>query len=67
MSIKTKQDVEILARYAPPLDNIDCGLVRRARAAIGTKGLVVAQIDGVFNVLNQFRKLDDLMMDPLGL
>ena len=64
-SVKTKRDFEILARYAPPLDNIDCRLVRRARAAMGTKGLVVAQTHGAFNTLNQFRKLEDIMMDAL--
>lgn len=63
--IKTKHDFEILARYAPPLDNVDCHWIRRARAAIGTKGLVVAGAHGAFNVLNQFRKLDDVMMDAL--
>ena len=63
--VKTRQDFEILARYAPPLDNVDCRLVTRARAAIGTKGVVVAQTHGVFNVLNQVRKLEDIMMDAI--
>jgi uroporphyrinogen-III decarboxylase len=63
--IKTKRDFEILARYAPPLDNIDCRLVGRAAAAIGNKGLVVAQTHGAFNVLNQFRKLEDVMTDAV--
>jgi len=63
--IKTKQDFEILVRYAPPLDAINCGLVRRARSTIEENGLVVAQTHGAFNVLNQFRKLDDLLIDPL--
>ena len=63
--IKTRQDFEILAKYAPPLDNIDCRLVKRARAAIGTKGLVVAQTNGAFNALNQFRKLEEIMMDAI--
>ena len=63
--VKTRQDFEILAKYAPPLDNIDCRLVKRARAAIGSKGLVVAQTNGAFNALNQFRKLEDIMMDAI--
>ena len=63
--VKTKHDFELIARYAPPMDDIDCRLVKRARAATGDKGLVTAETHGAFNTLNQFRKLDDLVMDPL--
>ena len=63
--IKTKKDFDLIARYAPPPDNVDCHWTMRARAAIGTRGLVVAGAHGAFNVLNQFRKLDDVMMDAL--
>ncbi len=63
--IKTRQDFEIFARYAPPAEEVDCSLVRRAKEVIGETGLTVACTHGAFNVLNMFRKLDDLMTDPL--
>ena len=63
--IKTERDFEVFAKYVPPAEDIDCRLVRRAKAAIGDKGLAVACTHGAFNVLNMFRKLDDLMTDPL--
>ena len=63
--IKTKEDFEILRKYAPPADVMDCRMISRARKVIEDKGLVVSGTPGVFNVLNVFRKLDDLMMDPL--
>jgi hypothetical protein len=63
--IKTRQDFKILARYAPPPEEMDCRLVRRAKEVIGDAGLTVACTHGAFNALNMFRKLDDLMMDPL--
>ena len=39
--IKTRQDFEIFARYAPPAEGVDCRLVRRAKEAIGEAGLTV--------------------------
>jgi uroporphyrinogen-III decarboxylase len=63
--VKTPADFEILRKYAPPPGSIDCGLVRRAKQAVGDKGLTCSCTHGAFNVLNQFRKLEDLMMDPL--
>jgi hypothetical protein len=62
--IKTREDFELLARYAPPVGQVDCRLVRRAKEAIGEAGLTVACNHGAFNALNVFRKLDDLMADP---
>jgi uroporphyrinogen decarboxylase len=62
--IKTPQDFEIFARYAPPAEGVDCRLVRRAKEAIGEAGLTVTCTHGAFNALNMFRKLDDLMTDP---
>ena len=63
--IKTREDFEILALYAPPVGKVDCSLVRRAKEAIGEAGMTVANIHGAFNTLNMFRKLDDLMADPV--
>jgi uroporphyrinogen decarboxylase len=62
--IKTPQDFELFARYAPPADEMDTSLVRRAKNAIGDAGLTVACTHGAFNAVNMFRKLDDLMTDP---
>ena len=64
--IKTPDDFELLSRYAPPAENIDCKLVRRSKASIGEHGLSVACTHGAFNTVNMFRKLDDLMTDPLA-
>ncbi len=62
--IKTPHDFELLSRYAPPAEVMDCSLVRRSKAAIGERGLAVACTHGAFNTVNMFRKLDDLMADP---
>ena len=62
--IKTPKDFEIFARYAPPAEEVDCRLVRRAKDVIGEAGLTEACTHGAFNALNMFRKLDDLMTDP---
>ncbi|MCL4394575.1 MAG: hypothetical protein M1482_07200 [Chloroflexi bacterium] len=62
--IKTKKDFEILRKYAPPADCMDCRPVRRARQAVGDKGLVTANTHGVFNTLMLFRKLDQVLTDP---
>jgi len=63
--IKTKKDFEIFAKYAPPAKYIDIDIISRARKATGEKGLVNPAIMGSFNTLNQFRKLEDIMMDPM--
>ena len=63
--IKTLQDFDILTRYFPPVDRMDCSLIRRARQAVGDKGLVTANTHGSFNILGMFRKLDDVLTDPL--
>ena len=62
--IKTKTDFEIFRKYCPPLDNIDCSLISRARKAVGDKGLVDSCTGGVINVMDAYRKLDLIFMDP---
>jgi uroporphyrinogen-III decarboxylase len=62
--IKTKEDFDIFRKYAPPADTMDCRLVRRARQAVGDRGLVTACTNGAFNILMMFRKLDQVLMDP---
>ena len=37
-----------------------------ARKAVGDKGLVNPCTHGAFNTLAQFRKLEDVMMDPIN-
>lgn len=64
--INTKKDFEIFAKYVPPARFIDTSIISRAREAIGDKGLVNPASHGAFNTLNQFRKLDDMMMDPIN-
>ena len=64
-SIKTKKDFEIFAKYVPPAEYIDLDIISRAKKATGEKGLVNPAIMGSFNTLNQFRKLEDIMMDPM--
>ncbi|MCL5070802.1 MAG: hypothetical protein M1308_07890 [Actinobacteria bacterium] len=63
--IKTKKDFEIFSKYVPPAKYCDLGIINGAKRAIGDKGLVNPAIMGVFNTLNQFRKLEDMMMDPI--
>ncbi len=64
--IKTARDFELVRRYAPPPDEMDCRLILRAKAAVGDKGLVTTCNGGVFNNLAQFRRLEDLFTDPLA-
>ncbi len=64
--IKTPADFEILRRYAPPADRMDTQLISRARQATGDKGLVTANTHGSFNILGLFRKLEDVLTDPLN-
>lgn len=63
--IKTRQDFEILRQYAPEADRMDCQLITRARKATGDKGLVTANTHGTFNILGLFRKLEDVLVDPI--
>lgn len=62
--MKTKEDFELIREYAPPADRMDCRLIRRAREAVGEKGLVTTCMHGAFNQLAQFRRLDRVMLDP---
>jgi len=63
--IKTKKDFEIFAKYAPPAQYVDLDIIKSAKKATGNRGLVNPAVFGVFNTLNQFRKLEDMMMDPI--
>ena len=63
--IKSPADFEIIRKHAPPADEMDCSLIRRARKAVGDKGLVTSIIHGAYNTLNQFRSLSEVLMDPI--
>jgi uroporphyrinogen decarboxylase len=62
---KTKSDFELFRKYSPTCDNIDCSMIRRARKAVGDKGLVDANTGGVFAHVAHFRKLDNAYVDPV--
>jgi len=63
--IKTPHDFDLLVKYGPPAECVDVTLTAAARAVIGDKGLVDVPTHGVFNTLALFRKLDDVMQDPI--
>ncbi|MBN1911328.1 MAG: hypothetical protein JW818_16415 [Pirellulales bacterium] len=63
--VKTRRDFELLRDYAPPADKMDCSLITRARRAVGDKGLVDNCTNGAFNILGMFRKVEQVLMDPL--
>ena len=63
--IKTPKDFDILRKYAPPADFMDCRLIQRARKAVGEKGIVASCTNGVYNTLGRiFRNLEQVMLDP---
>ncbi|TFG58816.1 MAG: hypothetical protein E4H36_14935 [Spirochaetales bacterium] len=63
--LKKKEDFDLFTRYAPPARFLDPALVRRVNTAVGNIGLAAPATHGAFNTLNQFRKLEDMMMDPV--
>ena len=62
--IKTPADLDLLQRYMPPADAMDCSLIRRAHAATGERGLVATCTNGAFNQAAVFRNVEQLMTDP---
>ncbi len=62
--IKTPADLDLVERYMPKPDAMDCSLVRRARAATGDRGLVASCTNGAFNQAATFRNVESLMTDP---
>jgi hypothetical protein len=63
--IKTPADLDLLQRYMPPADLMDCSLVSRARAATGDRGLVASCTNGAFNQAAVFRNVEQLLTDPV--
>ena len=62
--VKTPADLDLLMRYMPPADEMDCSLIRRANAATGDRGLVATCSNGAFNQAAVFRSVEELMADP---
>ena len=62
--IKDADDFENFVQYQPPF-GVDCSRLARARELTGDKGVIFACLHGAFNALNMYRRLDDMMMDPL--
>ena len=63
--IKDKDDFDQFVRYQPRLRRIDTQNIKRAIDLTGDKGIVIGHSYGIFNYLNNFRKLEDILMDPL--
>ena len=63
--IKTPQDFDLFAKYGPTAEDLETAHITRARKGIGDKGLVDVPTHGVFNTLSLFRKLDNVMQDPI--
>ena len=63
--IKDKEDFEQFIEYQPPLRQIDTSNITRAFDLMGDKGIVIGHSYGIFNYLNNYRNLEDLLMDPL--
>ncbi|MHB8862822.1 MAG: uroporphyrinogen decarboxylase family protein [Pirellulaceae bacterium] len=63
--IKTPADFEAFRKYGPRADSLDYSTVTRSREVTGDKGLACPIIHGAFNMLSTFRKLDEVMIDPL--
>ncbi len=62
--VKGPRDLDLLERYMPPADAMDCSLISRARAATGDRGLVATCTNGAFNQAAVFRSVEELMTDP---
>jgi uroporphyrinogen-III decarboxylase len=64
--VKTERDLDLMLEFQPPPGPADTDDVRRAVVAVGDEGIAGPWIFGAFaGVAYLFRKLDDLLMDPL--
>ena len=64
--VKTEHDLELMMEYQPPPGPANASDIRRAVAAVGEDGIAGPWIFGAFaGVAYLYRKLDDLLMDPL--
>jgi hypothetical protein len=64
--INGREDLELFRRYLPPLGPVDTSDIRRAKEAVGDSGVIAPWIQGAFNLVAvYYRKVDDLLLDPL--
>jgi uroporphyrinogen decarboxylase len=64
--VKTERDLDLMMEYQPPPGPVNADDVRRAVAAVSDHGIAGPWIFGAFaGVAYLYRKLDDLLMDPL--
>jgi uroporphyrinogen-III decarboxylase len=64
--VKTERDLDLMMEYQPPPGHANTDDVRRAVSAVGEDGIAGPWIFGAFAVVAYlYRKLDDLLMDPL--
>lgn len=62
--IKTERDFELICQHMPPVPELDCSELVRAKALLGEDGVLSPSFHGPFNLLVYcYRKLDDLMLD----
>lgn len=62
--IKDEEDFDQFVKYQPPLLESDLTKIRHAREVMGDQGVTCPWSNGAFNLLANYRKLDDLLMDP---
>lgn len=64
--VKTREDWDLIRKYAPPMDRLDLSLVHRAKDAVGDTGMMSTCSGEAFNVTaGFFRNLELGFMDPL--
>ena len=65
--IKDSSDLNQFIKYQPSLTEIDLDfdVIKKAKSAVGDKGIISIQIPGAYFLLNMYRKLDSLLIDPL--
>lgn len=64
--IKDEADFRQFVKYQPGVPKIDCSRVARAKAAIGSEGVVAPWLPSIFNTLSRLRKLDNLICDAIS-
>jgi len=61
--IKDEDDFRQFVKYQPPVPEYDNSNTRRARELLGKRGCIAPWVQGVFNMVSMYRKLDDLLVD----
>ena len=62
--IKDEDDFSQFVKYQPDVPEYDCAIIGNAREKLEGKGLAAPWIQGAFNSVSFYRKLDDLLIDP---